>query len=100
MGSALRGQRARTVLPDATIWCASCSKQRHAGGAIVNILSMHAHGGMPSMAVYGSTKAALAAPHAKTSPMRTASSAFAPMRINVGWVDTPAERVMQAATIG
>ncbi len=74
-------------------------KQRHVGGAIVNILSMHAHGGMPSMAVYGSTKAALAAltknvAHAHRFDRIRANA------INVGWVDTPAERVMQATKLG
>ncbi len=74
-------------------------KQRGAGGAILNILSMHAHGGMPSLAVYGSTKAALAAltknvAHAHRFDRIRANA------INVGWVDTPAERAMQATTLG
>jgi len=72
---------------------------RRAPGAIVNILSMHAHGGMPSLAVYGSTKAALAAltrnvAHAHRFDRIRANA------INVGWVDTPAERQMQAVTLG
>ena len=72
---------------------------RRAPGAIVNILSMHAHGGTPSMAVYASTKAALAA------VTRNAAHAhrFDRIRvnaINVGWVDTPAEREMQAVKLG
>jgi NAD(P)-dependent dehydrogenase (short-subunit alcohol dehydrogenase family) len=71
---------------------------RRAPGAIVNILSMHAHGGMPSLAVYGSTKAALAAltrnvAHAHRFDRIRANA------INVGWVDTPAERQMQAVTL-
>ncbi len=74
-------------------------RDRRAPGTIVNILSMHAHGGMPSMAVYGSTKAALAA------LTRNAAHAHAHDRIrvnaiNVGWVDTPAERAMQADVLG
>ena len=74
-------------------------RERRAPGAIVNILSMHAHGGMPSMAIYGSTKAAVAA------LTRNAAHAhrFDRIRvnaINVGWVDTPAERKMQAETLG
>ena len=74
-------------------------KARASGGAIVNILSMHAHGGAPSLAVYGSTKSALA------GLTRNAAHAhrFDRIRvngINVGWVDTPAERQMQAVTMG
>jgi NAD(P)-dependent dehydrogenase (short-subunit alcohol dehydrogenase family) len=74
-------------------------RARGAAGAIVNILSMHAHGGMPSLAVYGSTKAALAAlttnvAHAHRFDRIRANA------INVGWVDTPAERHMQAVTLG
>ena len=72
---------------------------RGAPGSIVNILSIHAHGGSPPLAVYGSTKAALAA------LTRNAAHAhrFDGIRanaINVGWVDTPAERQMQAITLG
>ena len=72
---------------------------RGAPGSIVNILSIHAHGGSPPLAVYGSTKAALAA------LTRNAAHAhrFDRIRvnaINVGWVDTPAERQMQAVTLG
>jgi NAD(P)-dependent dehydrogenase (short-subunit alcohol dehydrogenase family) len=74
-------------------------RARGAPGTIVNILSMHSHGGVPSLAVYGSTKAALAA------LTRNAAHAhrFDRIRvnaINVGWVDTPAEREMQAVTLG
>jgi NAD(P)-dependent dehydrogenase (short-subunit alcohol dehydrogenase family) len=74
-------------------------RARHAPGAIVNILSMHAHGGAPSLAVYASTKAALAAltknvAHAHRFDRIRANA------INVGWVDTPAERKMQAITLG
>ena len=74
-------------------------RSRGAPGAIVNILSMHAHGGMPSLAVYGSTKAALAAltrnvAHAHRFVRIRANA------INVGWVDSPAERQMQAVTLG
>ena len=74
-------------------------RERAAPGAIVNILSMHAHGGAPSLAVYGSTKAALAgltrnAAHAHRFDRIRVNA------INVGWVDTPAERQMQAITLG
>ena len=72
---------------------------RHEGGAIVNILSMHAHGGSPELAIYGASKAALAA------LTRNAANAhrFERIRvngINVGWVDTPGERDMQARVLG
>lgn len=72
---------------------------RRAPGAIVNILSMHAHGGMPSMAVYGSTKAALAA-LTRNAAHAHAHDQIRVNAINVGWVDTPAERTMQADTLG
>ncbi|MER9230576.1 SDR family oxidoreductase [Mesorhizobium sp. M0622] len=69
------------------------------GGAIVNILSINAHCGSPELAVYSATKGALA------TLTRNAANAhrFDRIRvngINVGWTDTPAERVMQAATLG
>ncbi len=74
-------------------------RARQTGGTIVNILSMHAHGGAPSLAVYGSTKSALA------GLTRNAAHAhrFDRIRVNgihVGWVDTPAERHMQSTTLG
>jgi NAD(P)-dependent dehydrogenase (short-subunit alcohol dehydrogenase family) len=74
-------------------------RARRAGGAIVNVLSMHAHGGAPELAVYASTKSALA------GLTRNAAHAhrFDRIRVNgicVGWVDTPAEREMQAHRLG
>jgi NAD(P)-dependent dehydrogenase (short-subunit alcohol dehydrogenase family) len=74
-------------------------RERGAPGSIVNILSVHAHGGAPSLAVYASTKAALAgltknAAHAHRFDRIRVNG------INVGWVDTPAERQMQAVTLG
>jgi NAD(P)-dependent dehydrogenase (short-subunit alcohol dehydrogenase family) len=73
--------------------------ERSAPGAMVNILSMNAHGGTPDLAVYSSTKAALA--------LLTRNAAFSHRfdririnGINVGWADTPAERQMQAVTLG
>ena len=68
-------------------------------GSIVNILSIHAHGGSPALAVYASTKAALAGLTKNTAHAHR----FDRIRvngINVGWVDTPAERQMQAVTLG
>ena len=72
---------------------------RHAPGAIVNILSMHAHGGAPSLAVYGSTKAARAA-LTKNAAHAHRFERIRANAINVGWVDTPTERQMQAETLG
>ena len=71
---------------------------RKAGGAVVNILSMHAHGGAPALAVYGSTKSALAG----LTKNAAHAHRFDRIRFNgicVGWVDTPAEREMQANTL-
>ena len=74
-------------------------RERRAPGAIVNILSINAHGATPALAVYGSTKAALA--------LLTKNAAYAHRfdrirvnGINVGWTDTPTERRMQAVTLG
>lgn len=74
-------------------------RARKAPGSIVNILSMNAHGGTPSLAVYAGSKAALAA----ITKNAAHSHRFDRIRvngINVGWADTPAERVMQAVTLG
>ncbi len=74
-------------------------RERGHGGAIVNILSINAHGGTPDLAVYSATKAALA--------ILTKNAAHAHRRdrirvngINVGWVATPAEMTMQSETLG
>ncbi|HLJ71622.1 MAG TPA: SDR family oxidoreductase [Roseiarcus sp.] len=74
-------------------------RARRAPGAIVNILSINAHGGTPALAVYASTKASLA--------LLTKNAAYAHRfdrirvnGINVGWADTPGERHMQAVTLG
>ncbi|MDX8528090.1 SDR family oxidoreductase [Mesorhizobium sp. MSK_1335] len=74
-------------------------KKRGRGGAIVNILSINAHCGSPELAVYSATKGALA------TLTKNAANAhrFDRIRvngINVGWTDTPAERIMQAETLG
>jgi NAD(P)-dependent dehydrogenase (short-subunit alcohol dehydrogenase family) len=74
-------------------------RQRGAPGSIVNVLSMHAHGGSPELAVYASTKAALAGLTRNTANAHR----FDRIRVNgiaLGWVDTPAERAMQAVTLG
>jgi NAD(P)-dependent dehydrogenase (short-subunit alcohol dehydrogenase family) len=74
-------------------------RDRGAPGTIVNILSVHAHGGMPSLAAYASTKAALAA-LTKNAAHAHRFDRIRVNGVNVGWVDTPAERLMQAVTLG
>lgn len=74
-------------------------KKRGQGGAIVNVLSINAHCGAPELAVYSASKGALA------TLTKNAANAhrFDRIRvngINVGWTDTPAERAMQADTLG
>ena len=74
-------------------------RERGEGGAIVNILSINAHCGTPELAVYSASKGALAT---LTSNAANAHR-FDRIRvngINVGWTDTPAERIMQAETLG
>lgn len=74
-------------------------RERGAPGSIVNILSVHAHGGSPELAVYASTKSALAGLTRNTANAHR----FDRIRVNgiaLGWVDTPAERQMQAVTLG
>ena len=97
LGQTVRRQCARAVLPHAG------RDRRDAragqGGAIVNILSVNAHCGAPELAIYSATKGALAV------LTRNAANAhrFDRIRvngINVGWADTPAERIMQAETLG
>lgn len=74
-------------------------RERGQGGAIVNILSINTHCGAPNLGVYSAAKGALA------TATRNAANAhrFERIRvngINVGWADTPAERVMQSETLG
>lgn len=72
---------------------------RGAAGAVVNILSMNAHCGHPDLAIYSATKGAMA------TLTRNAAHAHMADRIrvnaiNLGWVATPAEQLMQAETLG
>ena len=74
-------------------------RARKQPGAIVNILSINVHGGATDLAVYSSSKAALAlitknAAHAHRFDRIRING------INMGWADTPAERVMHAQTLG
>jgi NAD(P)-dependent dehydrogenase (short-subunit alcohol dehydrogenase family) len=74
-------------------------RERRAPGSIVNILSVHAYGGAPELAVYASTKSALAG----LTKNAAHAHRFDRIRVNgviLGWVDTPAERYMQAVTLG
>lgn len=74
-------------------------RDRKAPGSAVNILSVNVHGGATSLAVYAASKAALAL----LTKNAAHSHRFDRIRfngINVGWTDTPAERVMQAVTLG
>ncbi|MGH6796842.1 MAG: SDR family oxidoreductase, partial [Roseiarcus sp.] len=60
---------------------------------------VHARGGAPELAVYASTKSALAG----LTKNAAHAHRFDRIRVNgviVGWVDTPAERHMQAVTLG
>ncbi len=74
-------------------------QKRGAPGSIVNILSVNVHLGIKDLTVYAAAKAALA--------LITKNAAhyhrFDRIRINginMGWADTPAERIMQAETLG
>jgi NAD(P)-dependent dehydrogenase (short-subunit alcohol dehydrogenase family) len=74
-------------------------KSRQAPGAIVNILSVNAHCGAPELAIYSATKGAL------STLTRNIANAHLSDRIrvngiNMGWVATPAEQVMQAEKLG
>jgi NAD(P)-dependent dehydrogenase (short-subunit alcohol dehydrogenase family) len=74
-------------------------QRRKAPGAVVNILSMNAHCGIPELAIYAGTKGAM--------QTLTKNAAHAHMAdrirvngINLGWVATEAERRMQAEGMG
>ena len=74
-------------------------KARRAPGTIVNILSVNAHCGAPELAIYSASKGALS-----TLTRNTANAHLADRirvnGINMGWVATPAEQMMQAQTLG
>jgi len=68
-------------------------------GAIVNILSMNAHCGIPDLAIYAASKGALAtltknAAHAHMADRIRVNG------INLGWVATESEHRMQAEVLG
>ena len=74
-------------------------RQRGAGGAIVNILSMNAHCGIPELAIYSASKGAM------QTLTRNAAHAYMADRIrvngiNLGWVATETEHRIQTALLG
>lgn len=74
-------------------------RARRKPGAIVNILSINVHGGATDLTVYSASKAALAL----VTKNAAHAHRFDRIRINginMGWADTPAERVMHAETLG
>jgi NAD(P)-dependent dehydrogenase (short-subunit alcohol dehydrogenase family) len=96
--SAALTDRGSLAEADPRLWDRLFAVNARAPGTIVSILSVHAHGGAPSLAVYASAKAALAgltknAAHAHRFDRIRVNG------INLGWVDTPAERHMQAVTL-
>ncbi|MBV9244709.1 MAG: SDR family oxidoreductase [Methylobacteriaceae bacterium] len=79
--------------------CVNDMRRRRAPGAIVNVLSVNIHCGLPSLAIYSASKGALAV------LTRNIANAHKEDRIRVngivlGWTDTPSERQMQAVTLG
>lgn len=74
-------------------------KRRGAGGAIVNILSMNAHCGIPDLAIYAGSKGAMLtltknAAHAHMADRIRVNG------INLGWVATETEHRIQSALMG
>jgi NAD(P)-dependent dehydrogenase (short-subunit alcohol dehydrogenase family) len=68
-------------------------------GAIVNVATITAHGGVPMLTVYAASKAALVA----TTKNAAFSLARDGIRINalaIGWMDTPAEDALQKSYHG
>jgi NAD(P)-dependent dehydrogenase (short-subunit alcohol dehydrogenase family) len=74
-------------------------RARKKPGAIVNILSINVHGGATDLTVYSSSKAALAL-ITKNAAQAHRFDRIRINGINMGWADTPAERVMHADTLG
>jgi len=79
--------------------CIRQMKAQGKGGSIVNIISMNVYCGLPELGVYSASKAAL------WNMTKNAANAHIKDKvrvngINVGWVDTPAERHLQDVTMG
>jgi NAD(P)-dependent dehydrogenase (short-subunit alcohol dehydrogenase family) len=73
--------------------------RRGSGGAIVNILSMNAHCGIPELAIYAGSKGAMLtltknAAHAHMADRIRVNG------INLGWVATETEHQIQSALLG
>ena len=63
-------------------------------GTIVNVASITAHGGVPALTVYAASKAALVA-ITKNAAYSLARNGIRVNTLAVGWMDTPAEDVIQ-----
>lgn len=74
-------------------------RARGAAGSIVNILSVHAHGGSPELGIYAGTKGALAT-LTKNAANAHLAEGIRVNGINLGWVATPAEDHMQGEILG
>lgn len=74
-------------------------KRRGAGGAIVNILSMNAHCGIPELAIYAGTKGAMQT-LTKNAAQAHMADRIRVNGINLGWVATEGEQRMQAEVMG
>jgi NAD(P)-dependent dehydrogenase (short-subunit alcohol dehydrogenase family) len=79
--------------------CVQNMRKRKSPGAIVNILSVNIHCGLPTLAIYSASKGALAV------LTKNVANAHKEDRIRcngiiLGWTDTPSEREMQAHTLG
>lgn len=74
-------------------------RRRRQAGAIVNILSMNAHCGSPELAIYSGTKGAMVT-LTKNAARAHMADQIRVNGINLGWVATEAEQVMQAARHG
>ena len=74
-------------------------QERKAAGSIVNILSVHSHGGAPELGIYSGTKGALATLTKNTANAHLAEG-IRVNGINFGWVATPAEDYLQSKVLG
>jgi len=79
--------------------CVKDMRKRKAPGAIVNVLSVNIHCGLPSLAIYSASKGALAV------LTKNVANAHKEDRIRVngivlGWTDTPGERETQGVKLG
>jgi NAD(P)-dependent dehydrogenase (short-subunit alcohol dehydrogenase family) len=74
-------------------------RERGAPGAVVNVLSINAHGGTPDLAVYAASKAATAV-LTKNAAFSHRADRVRVNGINLGWTDSAGEREMQAEKLG